>query len=127
MTSYLLLKALHVGCAVASIAGFIARGLGVLCDAEWVSAPWVRVVPHVVDTVLLGSALGLAMVLAVSPFHDAWLAAKIGALIAYIVLGSVALRRGRTKRQRAIAFAAALCVITYILAVAVTRSPRPWA
>ncbi|MCX9157035.1 SirB2 family protein [Niveibacterium sp. 24ML] len=81
--------------------------------------------PHFIDSALLGSAIALAVILNVSPLRDAWLAAKIGALIAYIGLGSVALRRSRTKKQKAVAFAAALCVVTYIVLAAVTWSALP--
>jgi len=84
----------------------------------------VRVLPHVVDTLLLASAVWLAVLLRQYPFVQGWLTAKVLGLIAYIVLGSYALRRGRTPRQRAAAFVAALVTAAYIVAVAVTRDPR---
>ena len=40
-----------------------------------------------------------------------------------VALGSIALRRGRTRATRALAFVLALCVALYIVSAAVTRSP----
>jgi len=124
--NYLALKYMHVTCVGLSALGFMARGIGVLLDTRWIGARWVRVVPHVVDSVLLASAVGLAATLGVAPGRDAWLTAKVVALIAYIVLGSFALRRGRTRKEKAAAFAAALLVFGYIVSVALTRNPQPW-
>jgi len=81
---------------------------------------------RIVDTLLLASALWLAWYLGQIPFVHGWITAKVLALIAYIVLGMVALRRGRTKSVRAAAFAAALAAAAYIVAVALTRDATPW-
>jgi len=119
-------RALHVGSAALSIAGFAARGALMLADSPWLRARVVRVAPHVVDTILLASAVWLAWFLGQIPFVHAWLTAKVLALLAYIVLGALALRRGKTKRVRAAAFAAALAVAAYIVAVALTHDAAPW-
>ena len=118
-----LLKAVHVGSAMLSISGFVLRGVWMQQDSPLLRARVTRVVPHVVDTVLLLSAIALALRIAQYPFVHAWLTAKVLALLAYIVLGSFALKRGRTRRTRNIAFAAALGVFLYIVAVAIARSP----
>ena len=118
-----LLKAVHVGSAVLSITGFVLRGVWMQQDSPLLRARVTRVLPHVVDTVLLLSAIALALRIAQYPFVHAWLTAKVLALLAYIVLGSFALKRGRTRRARNIAFAAALGVFLYIVAVAIARSP----
>lgn len=123
-TAYLVAKSLHVGCAAVSIAGFAARGALMLRGSPLLDARWVRVAPHVVDTVLLASALWLAWAIGQVPFVHGWVTAKVIALLAYIVLGSVALRRGRTKVVRAAAFVAALGAAAYIVSVALTRDPR---
>lgn len=121
-----MVRALHVGSAALSIAGFAARGALMLADSPWLRARLVRVAPHVVDTILLASAVWLAWFLGQIPFVHAWLTAKVLALLAYIVLGALALRRGKTKRVRAAAFAAALAVAAYIVAVALTHDAAPW-
>ena len=120
----LLVKWLHVGCAALSIAGFIARGTLMLQGSRLLDTRFVRVAPHVVDTVLLASALWLAWAIGQLPFVQGWVTAKVIALLAYIVLGSVALRRGRTRATRATAFVAALVAAAYIVSVALTRDPR---
>ena len=123
---YLAVRALHIGCAVLSIAGFAARGALMLMESPILHKRFVRVAPHVVDTLLLASAAWLAWFLGQVPFVHGWITAKVLALVLYIVLGMFALRRGRTKAQRAAAFAAALASAAYIVAVALTRDPTPW-
>lgn len=120
---YLALKALHVGCAILSIAGFAARGVLMLRGSQLLETRWLLVVPHVVDTVLLASALWLTILIGQYPFVQNWLTAKVLALVAYVVLGSIALKRGRTKGVRTVAFALALGVAAYIVTVALTRDP----
>lgn len=111
-----------MGAAALSIALFVARGAWLLSAPQRVQPPWMRIPPHVVDTVLLLSALWLAAQQAPGSPH-AWLAAKIVALVAYVVLGTLALRGGRTRGARIAAFAAALATFGYIVTVALTRSP----
>lgn len=123
-TAYLLAKSLHVGCAALSIAGFFARGVLMWRGSPVLEARFVRIAPHVVDTVLLLSALWLAWAIGQYPFVHGWVTAKVVALAAYIVLGSVALRRGRTKAARTAAFVAALAAAGYVVSVALTRDPR---
>lgn len=118
--------ALHVGCAALSIAGFGARGALMLAGSPWLQARFVRVAPHVVDTVLLASAVWLAWFLGQVPFVNAWITAKVLALLAYIVLGAIALKRGRTRTVRSAAFAGAVAAAAYIVAVALTRDATPW-
>jgi uncharacterized membrane protein SirB2 len=121
---YAILKAVHVASAALSIAGFAARGVLMLRDSLWLESKFARIVPHAVDTVLLGSAIALAWMSGQYPFAQDWLTAKGLALIVYIVLGSIALRRGRSKAVRAVAFALALGVVLYLLSVAITRNAR---
>jgi uncharacterized membrane protein SirB2 len=124
--AYVFVRALHIGCAALSIAGFAARGMLVLVDAPLSRRRFVRIAPHVVDTVLLASAVWLAWFIGQVPFVHGWITAKIFALLAYIVLGMFALRRGRTRRVRAAAFAAALASAGYIVWVALARDATPW-
>jgi uncharacterized membrane protein SirB2 len=120
---YPTLKALHQGFATLSFAGFLARGAASLSGAGWVRSRPARILPHVVDTALLASALGLAFTLRVDPVHTPWLAAKIAGLVAYILLGIVALRPGRPVGVRAAAWVSALAVFAWIVSVAVTKQP----
>lgn len=95
-----------------------------LADSPRLRARWVRFVPHINDTLLLVAALWLAFAAGQAPGTHAWLTAKIVGLLAYIALGMVALRWGRTKRICAGAWVAALVVFGYIVAVALTK--RVW-
>ena len=124
--SYLLLKSIHVAAVIASFTLFFLRGLWMMAAPGKLAARWVRVVPHVVDTVLLVSAIALAVLTAQYPFVQSWLTAKVVALAVYIVLGIVALRGGRTRRVRIIAWVLALLVFCYIVTVARARVPLPW-
>lgn len=87
---------------------------------------WVRVVPHVIDTVLLVSALVLAYNIGQYPFVHGWLTAKVLGLLLYIGFGTVALKRGKTLRVRRLALAGAYASFFYIVAVALTHQPFPW-
>lgn len=119
--NYFAIKHLHMTCAALSGSLFLVRGLWMLRGSALLQQRWVRVVPHIIDTVLLGSALTMVGLSAQYPFVQNWLTAKVFALIAYIVLGAIALKRGKTKGVRTAAFVAALLVFAYIVKVAVTR------
>ena len=82
--------------------------------------------PHVIDSVLLAAAIGLMMVTGQYPFAQGWLTVKVLALLGYIILGSIALKRGRNLRVRTIALVAALATFAYMVGVALTRSPTIW-
>ena len=125
MAYYFLIKYVHVTSVVLSLAGFVARGALMLAGSPLLQARFVRVAPHVVDTVLLASAAWLAWMMHQYPFVHGWLTAKVLGLLAYIVLGALALRRGRTKAIRASAFAAAILAAAYVVAVALTKNPIP--
>jgi uncharacterized membrane protein SirB2 len=120
---YLLLKHFHMSCAALSGSFFFLRGLWMLGDSPLLQRRWVKTVPHLVDSLLLASAIALAAWSHQYPGPMPWLTAKLVALIAYIVLGAVALKYGRTKPIRAVAYVAALATFGYIVTVAVTKNP----
>ncbi len=128
MSAYELARSVHLGAVVLTALSFCLRGLWMLQGSARLHARWVRIFPHVVDTVLLASALYLAVGVYGYPAPgQGWITAKLVALLVYIVLGTVALKRGRTRAVRAGAFAGALAVFGYIVAAAHTRSVLPWA
>ena len=126
MSGYLALKYLHVTCVVISGLGFLLRGWWMWSGSAWAGRRLVRRLPHVVDTFLLGSALTMAWLSHQYPFVQAWLTAKFFALLIYIVAGSFALKRGRTRRTRALCLIPAILAFLYIIGVAVTRNAQPW-
>lgn len=121
---YPALKHLHIACAGISLGLFVLRGWWMINDAARLRLRWVRIVPHVVDTVLLASAIGLTVIIQQWPLRNAWLTAKVIGLLVYIVLGTVALRRGPTRTIRIGAFFGALAVFGWIVVTA--RLHTPW-
>jgi uncharacterized membrane protein SirB2 len=121
--SYILLKHAHMTLAAASASLFLVRGMWMLAGSPMLSRGWVRRTPHLVDSLLLATAIALAWWAGLSPMSSPWLGAKIGALVAYIVLGSVALKYGKTRLGRLSAFIAAIGCFAYIVTTAVTKNP----
>jgi uncharacterized membrane protein SirB2 len=124
--NYVWLKYLHVGSVAVSYTLFFLRGIWVLRASAMMQRRWVKIAPHAVDTVLLSSAIALAYLLEASPINAPWLLAKIIALLLYIGLGFVAIKYGKTQRQRLVAWLAAQMVFFYIVAVALTKAVLPW-
>lgn len=120
---YLAIKHLHVTCVVLSISLFLLRANFALWRPERLQEKTWRIAPHIVDTVLLGSALTLAWQSSQYPFVQSWLTAKVLALCLYIVLGAIALKRAQTRRGKLLATFAATGCFAYIVAVAISRSP----
>lgn len=80
-----------------------------------------KIIPHIIDTVLLATAIALVLISNQYPTLINWIAVKIILLIAYIGFGTFALKRGSTKQVRAACFVAALLCISGIFAVAIIR------
>ena len=120
------LKHIHVTCVVLSGAGFFIRGLWMIHESPRLQEKWVRVLPHIIDTTLLVSAILLTLQLRQYPFVQSWLTAKVLALLAYIVIGAIGLKYGKTKKIRVVAWFGALAVFLYIVLVALTRQVLPY-
>ena len=120
---YMALKHLHMTFAGLSIGLFVLRGIWMFTESPRLNARLTRIVPHVVDTVLLASAVGLMFVVHQYPFVHGWLTAKLLGLVLYIVLGTIALKRGSTKTIRGAAFFAAVAVFVWIFMTARMRTP----
>ncbi len=120
------IKTIHVTCVVLSFAGFFIRGIWMLKDSSLLQQRWVKTTPHIVDTLLLVSAITLAVQLHLSPLEQPWLMAKIIALLVYIGIGMLALRYGRSKTIRLYAWLFGLVTIGYIVSVAFSKSALGW-
>lgn len=118
---YAAIRGVHVAAAATSLALFVLRAGWMLGSPSRLETRWVKVVPHVVDTALLASALWLAWQLGADGVRG-WLAAKVIAVLVYIAAGTVALKRGRTRGVRIAALVVALATFGYIVAVALTKS-----
>jgi len=117
------IKFVHLLCVILSGSLFAIRGCLMLAGSAYTYHPVLRVLSMAIDTTLLTAALMLATLIHQYPFVDTWLTAKLLLLIAYIVLGVFALRRGRTRRSRTGFFIAALVVFLYIVGIACTHDP----
>jgi len=124
--AYVALKNLHLATIALTLTLFVLRGAWMMADSPRLQARWVRIVPHVNDTLLLTSGISLAILMQQYPLVHGWLTAKFFALIAYIVLGTLALKRGKTKARRITAWVAALLVFGYMAAVARAHDPFPF-
>lgn len=116
------LRAVHIGCAGLSISLFVLRGAMQWRGIDWRRWRWLRIAPHVNDTLLLTAAIALAVTTAQYPLAQPWLTAKVLALVIYVLLGRVALRPDTPPRRRAAALIGALASVAYIVGVALTRS-----
>jgi uncharacterized membrane protein SirB2 len=123
--SYLAIKHIHITFAALSGILFVIRGIWTFAESAMLQRRWVKIVPHIIDTLLLVSAFTLVILSSQYPFAQNWLTAKLIALLAYIVLGVIALKRGRTRQIRIAAFIGALAAFFYIVMVAVTRQVIP--
>ena len=125
MTWYNFIKQLHILFAVTSISGFVVRGVWMLQSSPMLDKSWARITPHINDTLLLVTAILLMLSTGLYPGPTMWINAKLFALIIYIVLGTIALKRGKTRTIRLTAFTGALLVFIYIVLVALTKDPLP--
>jgi uncharacterized membrane protein SirB2 len=123
---YLPIKQVHVSAVLLSGGLFFMRGLLLLYGKQWAMAAPLRYLSYSIDTVLLTAALMLATMLPGAVFANGWLTVKLTLLLVYIILGSLALKRGRSFRTRCICFAGAIIVYGYMLSVAIKHQPWGW-
>ncbi|MFV1996566.1 MAG: SirB2 family protein [Acidiferrobacterales bacterium] len=123
MTGYDILKTTHVVSVALAFISFSTRGVWMFRGSALLHTSVARIVPHAIDTILLVSAIGLTFELQQYPVSSGWLTAKVGALVVYIVLGSIALKRGTSRIVRIGAFFGAWLTFFYIVGVALTHNP----
>ncbi len=120
-----MLKMGHVTCVVISGTLFIYRYARLRIYPDQPLPKALKVLPHINDTALLASAIGMLILIGVNPFTTPWLLAKIVALLAYIVLGAICMRSAPGSRRQMISFVAAISVFAYILLVALSKQVIP--
>jgi uncharacterized membrane protein SirB2 len=113
-------------CAILSIAGFTLRGILKLQGSTLLEKKIFRIAPHIIDTVLLASAIALTVIIGQYPLVNTWLTAKVIGLLLYIFLGLVTLRFAKTQPVRLLTFVLAIAVFAYIAMVARTHNPFPF-
>jgi uncharacterized membrane protein SirB2 len=115
--------AIHVATVMLSLFGFVLRGVLRFSGSDLINRKWLKIAPHIVDTVLIVSAITLLLQASLNPLNTPWLLAKIIALIIYIGLGLIAFRFASSRSVALWSWGVAIMVFCYILAVAVTKSP----
>jgi len=116
---YQIIKGIHMLCAVLSISGFIARGVLAIRQSPIMQQRWIKTVPHINDTLLLVSAITLAVMADLSPLQHPWLGMKIILLFFYIGLGILAMRS--TGNKQVFAFLTSIALFAIIVGIAVTK------
>ncbi len=101
-----------------SLLGFLIRGYWMIVESDFLNKKLVKILPHIIDTGLLVTAIILVMLSRMYPFTVDWVTLKVVLLIVYIISGTIALKRGKNKQQRIMAFAFSLLVILSIFAIA---------
>ncbi|GFD95804.1 SirB family protein [Alteromonas sp. KUL156] len=120
---YMMAKHLHLTAVALSILFFIFRFIWSQLDASALSKKWVKILPHIIDTVLLASAVWLCVILSQYPFVNAWLTFKLVGVVLYIVFGLFALKKAKTTLSKWAFFVAAIAVLMATAMVAVTKQP----
>ena len=120
MNSYLMLKHLHMTTVALSGLFFMVRGWWLLQNSAQLQAKWVKITPHIIDTILLCSAVGMLLV---AQYFPAWVHVKIALVIVYIALGIMAFKKANTIEQKMFFLVAASVVYMFIISVALTKSP----
>jgi len=121
--SYLLLKQIHMSLALLSIAGFIVRWCWRMMQSHLATTKMARIMPHVVDTLFLGTAVMLGTMIGDQVLSTAWFGAKITGLVLYILLGMIAMHAAPSVGRSLPAFIAAVLVFAWIVSVARTKMP----
>jgi len=122
----IIIKFIHIGCAVLTISGFLLRSWFKLVSPHYLRRRWIKIGPHVIDSVLLASAIVLVVMTRQYPFVAPWVTAKLLVLILYIGFGLLTLRFARTQTQALVGFIGACLSFSYIIAVAITRQAWPF-
>jgi uncharacterized membrane protein SirB2 len=121
--SFATIKIIHIICMVLSYILFSLRGIWMIQGSSLLKLRWVKILPHVIDTILLTSAITLVTMIQQYPGLNIWISAKIGALLLYILLGMMAFRFGKTRKIKIISWVLAQIVFFYIVLVALTKNP----
>lgn len=126
MEPYYWIKLIHILTVIISFLLFFIRGYWVVMDSPSLNRRWVKILPHVNDSVLLISAITLTVLISQYPFVQGWLTTKVFLLVLYIGLGTIAIKRGKTRTIRVVAWLAALAVFAYIVLIALSKSSNPF-
>lgn len=121
--NYFLIKHIHMTAAGLSLLLFVIRAYWSVTGSALLQNKAVKIVPHIIDTILLVAGVILAAM--IGP-EQPWILAKIVLLLVYIGVGTIAIKRGRTPGQRAVAALVAVAIFAYIVGIALSHNPLSW-
>lgn len=119
---YLALKHSHMLFVVLSVSLLLFRFVLVARQSPLMQQTWLKIVPHVVDTCLLATAVGLMVTIQQYPFSSPWLTEKLMGVVCYILLGAMALK-GRTPTMRLMSLVGALAWLAMVAKMAIMKTP----
>ena len=117
----LILKNIHMSLAAISVALFCLRFALLMTNANLLKNRWLKVVPHIIDTVLLLIGLVMMVKLALYPGQVDWMSEKLIAVVAYIFTGYYTLKLARNNMMRIFGFLGALGWIILVARIAMTK------
>lgn len=123
---YLPIKTAHMSLAMISLLGFLIRGWWAISTSALLQQRWVKIVPHIVDTLLLTTAVLLMIIIGQHPGNQSWIAAKLIALVFYIGFGTLAIKRAPTAATKGLFLGLAIATFGYIIGVAIAHHPASW-
>jgi len=123
---YLPIRQLHMSLALISLMGFVIRAWWAIRGSTMLEQRWVKIAPHIIDTLLLTTAVLLMIILRQHPGSQSWIAAKLVALVFYIGFGTLAIKRAPTPASKAIFLGLAIATFGYIIGVAIAHHPASW-
>ncbi|NYT35561.1 regulator SirB [Allopusillimonas soli] len=121
--NYLVIKHIHITAAALSILFFVVRAYWSVTCSGRLTSRFAKIAPHIIDTVLL--AAGITLAIMIGP-DQPWILAKVVGVLVYIIVGTVAIKRGKTPQSRAMAAIAAVLVFVYIVGIAIRHNPLSW-
>lgn len=123
---YLIAKHSHLTIVLLSVTFLVIRVIAVSMEAQWLSKKWAKVSPHIIDTLLLISAIVLMVLISQYPIQNAWLTAKVLGVLCYIAFGFMAFKGDKSFLTRFAYLGCALLSVAYIAGVAITKTAIFW-
>jgi uncharacterized membrane protein SirB2 len=106
-----------------SICSFVLRWILRMRESPIAFQTWVRITPHVIDTLFLASAIAMVFIAQQIPVGPGWLSAKLSGLVVYIILGMLAMLTAPVRSRSIPLFFAAVLVFAWIVSVAIFKNP----
>lgn len=114
-------KHIHMTLAVISVLLFTLRFTWLLLNSELLQRKWVKIAPHIIDTLLLVIGVAMAVKLAINPMEQLWLAEKLIAVIAYIFTGYYTLKLARNRMMQIFGYLGAMGWVMLVVRLAMTK------